>query len=329
MNDIDIKRENLDFWTTNVPGIDSQTSRDTAGTMNFYKKVDEVRYKQEPYLIEFFTKFLKPGSVSLEVGCGLGSDLRKFSRFGLKVTGLDYSPENAYFSKIGLQVCKSNGRVVSGDAECLPFPQNSFDLVYSWGCLHHTPDTQKAVDELFRVLRPGGKAMVMLYHKGYQFWYMLIHYVLGFKWLDENLQDYISFKYDQTPLSRIYSKRQLRKMFKAFNEVNIRVVAFGGIQFHPMLKYVWFTFQKFPWLMKKLGSFAVIFASKRGDSPPVKKPPDPCCPTCHSTLAYRPSEIKCINPSCGAQFVIYKGRIPVLHSMPFKIKINDGTKECS
>ncbi len=329
MDEADIKRKNLDFWTTNVPGINNQISRDMAGTIDFYKKVDEVRYRQEPYLIEFFTKFLKPGLVSLEVGCGLGSDLRKFSRFGLRVTGLDYSPENAYLSKLGLQLYNLNGKVVAGDAECLPFPENSFDLVYSWGCLHHTPHTQKGVDELFRVLRPGGKAMVMLYHKGYQFWYMLICYWLGFRWLDRNLQDYISNKYDQTPLSRMHSRRQLYKIFEKFNEVNIRVVTFGGIQFHPMLKYVWFIFQKFPWLMKKLGSFAIIFASKLGDSPPVKKLPDPCCPICHSTLTYRANDIKCANPSCGAQFVIYKEKIPVLHSVSFKIKTNDGTKECS
>ena len=63
----------------------------------------------------------------------MGSELRTFSRVGLKVTGLDYSPENAHRSKIGLEVFNLQGRVVAGDAECLPFLDESFDLVYSWG----------------------------------------------------------------------------------------------------------------------------------------------------------------------------------------------------
>lgn len=311
--DRDIKKKNIDFWTRNVPGIDNRVKRDTIGTEDFYKKVDSSRYEQEPYLYDLFNRILEPAMVSLEVGIGLGSDLRSFSRKGLKVIGLDYSPENAYLSNIGLKVFKLEGVVVSGDAEYLPFPDNSFDLVYSLGCLHHTPNTQKGIDELFRTVRLGGKAVVMLYHKGYQFWYMAAGYILGFKWINVNFQDYLSAKYDQTPLSRIYSKRQLRKMFNKFKDIDIEIVTFGGIQYHPILKYVWKIFNKWPWLMRKFGSFAIITAKKTGNQNPVGNYPLFCCPKCYSALDFKQDSIKCINVACATEFVKYKNEIFMLH----------------
>ena len=309
----DIKKKNIDFWTINVPGIDNQVCQDMVGTLDFYKKVDEVRYQQEPYLNGLFNEVLEPGLVSLEVGCGLGSDLRTFAQYGLKVTGLDYSPENAYLSKLGLQICNLEGRVISGDAECLPFPDNCFDLVYSFGCLHHTPNTQKGIDEISRVLRPGGKILVMLYHTGYQFWFILFCYIFWFGWLKKSLQNYISCNYDQTPLSQMFSKKQLRKMFYSFCKVDIRIENFGGIQFHSILKYVWKIFKRTPWLKRKLGSFAIIFARKPGNFSQIKDSPQLCCPLCYSALDYQIDSIRCVNLRCGAQFVNYKKEISMLH----------------
>lgn len=87
---------------------------------------------------------------------GLGADHQRFAEAGAVLTGVDLTPHaiemtRQRFKKLGL---KSNLKV--GDAECLNFPANSFDIVYSWGVIHHSPDTQKAVNEIFRVLKPGG-----------------------------------------------------------------------------------------------------------------------------------------------------------------------------
>lgn len=310
----DIKKQNIAFWTENVPGIDNQVNRDMAGSLDFYKKVDEVRYWQEPYLNDLFPKILKSGLVSLEVGCGLGTDLRTFSRAGLEVTGLDYSPENAYLSKLGLQVCNLKGNVVSGDAECLPFPDESFDLVYSWGCLHHTPNTQKSINEISRVLRPGGKTVIMLYHKGYQFWCILGCYIFGLKWLKYTLQDYISLKYDQTPLSQMFSRNQLYNMFKDYQDVTVQVITYGGIQAHPTLKYIWKLFQSSPWLMGKFGSFGIITARKPGNFTPAGVSPKPCCPICYSMPEYQTDGIKCTNTSCETIYPIHKNIVPIFHT---------------
>jgi ubiquinone/menaquinone biosynthesis C-methylase UbiE len=99
----------------------------------------------------------------LEIGCGLGTDLVKFARCGARVTGVDLSARSVELVQQRLVLEGLEGDVRVADAAALPFSDRSFDVVYSWGVLHHTPDTVRAASELFRVLRPGGRFCVMLY----------------------------------------------------------------------------------------------------------------------------------------------------------------------
>ena len=96
----------------------------------------------------------------------------------------------------------SNLQIV--DAENLPFEANSFDAVYSWVVLHHSPDTQKAVDEVYRVLKPDGQAKIMIYNK-----YSLIGYML---WIRYALLKLKPFK----PLNAIYSNHIESPVTKAY-----------------------------------------------------------------------------------------------------------------
>ncbi len=308
-----IKNDNIAFWTMNVPGIDNDVHQKEVGSPEFYRKVDEVRYRQEPYLEGFFSELIVPGAASLEVGIGLGTDLRTFAKAGMQVTGLDYSPGNAHLSQQGLDACDLKGKVVSGDAEQLPFPDTSFDICYSWGCLHHSPETRKSIDELYRVLKPGGSVMVMLYHKGYQYLYMLLAYILTFRWLSMPLQRYISWRYDSAPLSQMFSRKELFDMFGRFDNVQIRVVNFGGIQSHPVLKHLWRLFQIFPALEQRIGSFAIITAKKPGEAPALGVSPVACCSLCRTPLTFGKDAAVCENTSCGATFPIHEGKVPVLH----------------
>jgi len=307
-----IKDRNLDFWTQNVPGLDDNPREISA---EFFRKAMANRYGHESYLEGFFAKVLEPEIVSLEIGCGLGMDLATFSMRGAQATGLDYSPENARLSLLGLRSLNLKGRAISGDGESLPFPDCSFDLVWSWGVLHHTPNTAKAIDEVFRVLRPGGKAVVMLYHKGYQYIYMVLAYLLGLKWLRQPLQDFLSKRYDNAPLSQFFSREELRQIFSKFEQVKIDVVPFGGIKSHPVLRHLWTLFQTFPALQRRLGSFAVTQAVKPGASAKITEVPEICCPKCRTVLphAHPEDKLRCSNEACGAEFSIYKGLIPVLH----------------
>src|SRR6266699_3450587 len=102
----------------------------------------------------------------LEIGCGLGTDGAQFAEAGADYTGVDLTEAAVELARRRFELFSLPGKFQTADAENLAFADDSFDLVYSHGVLHHTPETEKAIQEIHRVLRPGGRAVVMLYHRG-------------------------------------------------------------------------------------------------------------------------------------------------------------------
>src|SRR5258707_5172257 len=171
------------------------------------------------------------GARLLEVGCGMGTDLLQFARGGAKVTGVDLTPRSIEISQQHLAVYGERGDFAVSDGENLPFADESFDVVYSNGVLHHTPDTAGAVREVHRVLRKGGQARVMLYHRGSAAYWgdiILRHGVLHGELLKNSPEDIMS-KYVEfnesggRPLVKVYSRREARQLFSMFREVRIQV----------------------------------------------------------------------------------------------------------
>src|ERR1041385_1659202 len=136
------------------------------GTREFFDTIEQHRYSEyAPWMptVMGFDRFA--GAHLLEIGCGMGSDLVQFARGGAICTGVDITPRSIEIARHRFALYGQPGNFAVADAEHLPFSDESFDVVYSNGVLHHTPDTAAAVRELHRVLRPGGTARVMLYHR--------------------------------------------------------------------------------------------------------------------------------------------------------------------
>ncbi len=182
-----------------------------------------TRYELEPYLPAFARFEDGAGLDVLEIGVGMGADHHEWAKHEPRnLTGIDLTPRAVEFTRhrLALHGLKSDVRVA--DAEHLPFPDASFDLVYSWGVLHHSPDTHRAVDEVWRVLRPGGRARVMIYHRwsvvGLLLW---TRYALlagrPFTGLDE-----IYAKYLESPGTKAYSVPEAKAMFSRFSQVSVR-----------------------------------------------------------------------------------------------------------
>jgi ubiquinone/menaquinone biosynthesis C-methylase UbiE len=105
------------------------------------------------------------GRRALEIGCGCGSEAERFARAGAHYTVLDLTNAAVSITQERFRLSNLKGCFVQGDAENLPFRDGSFDFVYSHGVLHHTPDTPRTIREVYRVLSPGGRAVVMLYYR--------------------------------------------------------------------------------------------------------------------------------------------------------------------
>jgi ubiquinone/menaquinone biosynthesis C-methylase UbiE len=105
------------------------------------------------------------GKDVLEVGCGSGIAVQLFAEAGARVTAVDLTPWAVETTRARLAAFGLAGEVVEADGESLPFPDASFDVVFSWGVIHHTTDMDRALSQLVRVLRPGGTLVLMLYHR--------------------------------------------------------------------------------------------------------------------------------------------------------------------
>lgn len=154
-----------DFWNKNplaASGIDAEV-----GTPDFFAKYDVLREQNEPldfsYSLHEYPSF--KGKRVLDIGCGNGYVLSKYAREGAEVFGVDITETAVGITKKRFEWLKLNGNIRVANAEELPFEDNYFDCVCSMGVLHHTPDTQKAIDEVYRVLKPGGRLILMFYHK--------------------------------------------------------------------------------------------------------------------------------------------------------------------
>jgi ubiquinone/menaquinone biosynthesis C-methylase UbiE len=101
----------------------------------------------------------------LEVGCGSGFASQLFAEAGANVTAVDLTAWAVATTQARFAAFTLSGDVRQADAEQLPFDDSSFDLVFSWGVIHHTTDMDAALRELVRVLRPGGELVLMLYNR--------------------------------------------------------------------------------------------------------------------------------------------------------------------
>lgn len=151
------------FWNTEACG--THFVQGAADEVEFYEKFREHRYRTEwhiPLLVPFAEA---KGKKVLEIGIGNGADAAMFALNGGLYTGADLTEAALAATRKHFEVLGLPGNFQKENAEALTFAADHFDMVYSHGVLHHTPNTQTAIDEVYRVLKPGGHAIVMLYHK--------------------------------------------------------------------------------------------------------------------------------------------------------------------
>jgi len=161
MAEVDSKDAVRDFWNDAACGEKLLLpSWDAAG----FAEQSAARYRLEPYIIPFADFAGARGLDVLEIGLGLGADHEEFAKAGAHMHGVDLTPRAIEITRGRIEAQGLVSDLCVGDAEALPYPDEQFDIVYSWGVIHHSPDTVKAAREILRVLKPGGRFRVMVYH---------------------------------------------------------------------------------------------------------------------------------------------------------------------
>jgi len=159
---------------------------------------------------------------------GLGADHQRFAEAGARLTGIDLTPRAVEHTRRRLALFGLSSDLSVGDAEALEFPDASFDVVYSWGVLHHSPDTPGAIDEVWRVLKPGGIARIMIYHT-----WSMIGIMLWVRYALLRLRPWTSMRtlyarHLESPGTKAYSIAEARWLMRRFESVRIRTVLTHG-----------------------------------------------------------------------------------------------------
>ncbi|MFC2132137.1 class I SAM-dependent methyltransferase, partial [Bacteroidota bacterium] len=223
-----LKSEVHDFWNKSACGT-FMVGKEKY-TLEYFEELEQLRYSMQPEIQDFAQFSMAKDKKILEVGVGAGTDFLQWVRSGANAYGIDLTEEAIEHVKhrLNLYGLEAEGYAVA-DSETLPFENDEFDLVYSWGVIHHTPDTEKAMMEIIRVCKPGGKVKVMIYHRhsllAYFFW--IKHALLKLRpwkslaWVLWNKMESIGTKG--------FTKKEVRKMLYG-QPVKI-------IKIHPVLSY--------------------------------------------------------------------------------------------
>lgn len=250
-----LKHDVAAFWDSEPCGSETSSAPPLSG--EYFDEIARRRYALERHIPEMARFESHAGERVLEVGCGIGTDAMGFASAGAHLTAVDASPRSLEMARRRFELSGLPATLLLADAERLPFPDGAFDFVYSHGVLHHTPSPAVAIAEILRVLRPGGSALVMLYHRGsynYRFdilvmrrlgWYLLklgvpaavLSRVTGFdrQLLEDHQRRARSMPFDKqrflndntdgpgNPLSRVFSRAEAARLFTGFTDVQTTV----------------------------------------------------------------------------------------------------------
>ncbi len=261
-----LKSEVQGFWNKQTCG--TWSSDKEKFSLDYFEDIEQDRYALQPEIFSFaeFTRW--HGKKVLEVGVGAGTDFLQWVRAGAKVSGIDLTDQACLHAEHRLSLYGLKAEEIKvGDSENLPFADNTFDLVWSWGVIHHTPNTEKAMSEIVRVLKPGGRAKIMIYHRhsvlAYLFW--VKHALLKFKpWL--SIAD-VLWNNMESIGTKAYTIKEVEKMLSSMpvEIINIKPVLCYYDKLGRFNKFMQFIARKLALLLggDKAGWFLTIEFNKK------------------------------------------------------------------
>jgi len=253
------------------------------GSWEYFRNVDRKFLKWTPFMqtgYPFLNKYVDmhglKGKKVLDIACGTGVLTEQFARMGADVTGLDLTPKAVELTKKRFALYGLQGNIVEGDAQQLPFPDNTFDFVCAWGCLMHMPKTEQAIAEIHRVLEPGGRMFAMMYHKNsvhLRYAIQLYHGILRMQLLKYDQQSLFNRFSDGVDvggnqLTKFYTINEFKILFSPFVEIRIDIDDTPTVP--EVLPHPWLPLGKLlprrakRWICKHWGLSALISARKAG-----------------------------------------------------------------
>jgi 2-polyprenyl-3-methyl-5-hydroxy-6-metoxy-1,4-benzoquinol methylase len=208
------------WWSQNPMGYDwHRTSPAAEGTRDFFREIDARFFGSSPFyagerpfagLIPFHTL---QGKRVLEIGCGLGAHTQLLAEAGCVVTAIDLTPRAVELTKKRLRWAGVDADVRLMDAEALEFGSEEFDLVWSWGVIHHSASPERIVQQVHRVLKPFGEFRVMVYYRrALEACVSLLRGALSGKFFRGMSVDEVRNYYTDGYIARFYTRSSLTRL---------------------------------------------------------------------------------------------------------------------
>lgn len=199
------------YWNDRPCNI--RHSRKEIGTREYFDEVERRKYLVEPH-IPRFAEFEKwRGKKVLEIGCGIGTDTMNFARAGAQVTAVDLSEKSLELARLRARVFGFEDRIrfIHADAEHLAenVPAEPYDLIYSFGVIHHTPHPERVIAQLPRFTKPDTTVKIMVYYRwSWKVFWILARYGKGAFWKLDRLIADNSEAQTGCPVTYVYSRKQ-------------------------------------------------------------------------------------------------------------------------
>jgi ubiquinone/menaquinone biosynthesis C-methylase UbiE len=203
----------LNYWDAHTMGTQFLRGENVEpGTREYFERLHPIIYRYEyvPPIFDAESKKLQDKKL-LEVGCGMGFDVIEWAKRGVDVSAVDLTPNAIKIAEHHVELMGQKAELQVGSALDLPYPDNTFDAVWSRGVLHVTSDTPKAISEVYRVLKPGGRMIVVNLYNKYSW------FVFFTKFGRENFE----FKEEDAPVIDLYTVGEIKQLFSTFDQLEV------------------------------------------------------------------------------------------------------------
>jgi SAM-dependent methyltransferase len=201
-------------------------SKAELGSKRYFDEVEARKYLIEPHIPEFAQFERWRGKKVLEIGCGIGTDTVRFVRAGARVTAVDLSERSVDLTRKRLEVYGLDADVQIANVEELHriLPVQQYDLIYSFGVLHHTPHPERAIEQISRYMGPESELRIMLYNRwSWKAVTTFLRHGKGRFWRFDEAVAMQSEAQTGCPVTYTYSKGSVRRLLSGFDVEDARV----------------------------------------------------------------------------------------------------------